>query len=199
MEMQINQELCAGCGVCLDACSVGAIHLVDHRAVIDSELCTQCEACLDACPNGAITSLLAPVRESSVVPLAEVKPGIVPVPIQVKTPEPAASTRSLATLAGSALAFLGREVAPRLVEVLVASLEHRLTSSATRATNSLPAISENTYHRNNLSHSSSLRSPFRVNKSHNFVNSPTGTHHAPRRHVRCRGKHIANRDRKRSL
>jgi len=183
----------------MDACSVGAIHMVDHRVVLDSELCTQCEACLDACPNGAITPLLVPVRESSVVPLTEVKPGIVPGSIQAKMPESAASTRSLATLAGSALAFLGREVAPRLVEVLVASLEHRLTSSAASAINSLPAISENTYPRNNLSRSSSLRSPFGVNKFHKSVNSPTGTHHAPRRHVRCRGRHIPNRDRKRSL
>jgi ferredoxin len=36
MVMQVDQELCAGCGVCVDACSTGAIHLVEQRAEIDN-------------------------------------------------------------------------------------------------------------------------------------------------------------------
>jgi ferredoxin len=37
MKMQVNQELCAGCGTCMDECPEGAIQLVDQKAVIDVE------------------------------------------------------------------------------------------------------------------------------------------------------------------
>jgi len=57
MTIKVNQELCAGCGVCVDACSVEAIQMVDYRAKIDDALCTQCGVCMDACPNGAINGM----------------------------------------------------------------------------------------------------------------------------------------------
>ena len=118
MVIQVNRELCTGCGVCLDACSVGAIQLTDQRAVIDAALCTQCEACADACPNGVIIALSIPARSAAIVALPAVESHLTP-------------ARSLAPLAGAALAFLGREVAPRLADVLIAALERRLARPAT--------------------------------------------------------------------
>lgn len=131
MIIQVNQELCAGCGVCVDACSVGAIQLVDQRAVIDEALCTQCEACIEACPDGAITALPIPARSTSIVALPAAESRMVPARDQTALPETAAPARGLASLAGAALAFLGREIAPRLADVLIAALERRLARPTT--------------------------------------------------------------------
>jgi NAD-dependent dihydropyrimidine dehydrogenase PreA subunit len=131
MVIQVNQELCTGCGVCVDACSVGAIQLVDQRAVFDDALCTACEACIEVCPNEAITtrSILEPSVSIVTLPAAESHPVLVR--DQVALPETATPARGLAPLAGAALAFLRSEVAPRLVDVLVTALERRLARPTT--------------------------------------------------------------------
>ncbi len=129
MSIQVNQELCIGCGVCIEACPVEAVRLVDHRAMIDDKLCTQCEACIDACPDGAIAALSAPARNATSVALPVAGSSLMDTPIQTTLPEDAAPAHSLAPLAWSALAYLGREVVPRLVDVLAAALESRLAAS----------------------------------------------------------------------
>lgn len=139
MVIQINQESCDGCGVCVEACSVGAIQLVDPQVMIDDALCTQCEACIDACPNGAITALSVPARSTSIMALPAAESRMVPARDQVALPEKAASARGLAPLAGAALTFLGREIAPRLTDVLIAALERRLARPTT--TSIAPAAS----------------------------------------------------------
>lgn len=127
MVIHVNQELCAGCGACVRICSAGAINLVDNRAVIDDARCTQCEACIDACPSMAITALAAPVYRIPITTLARAEsPGIC-ADVPGKMAKPASPARSLASLAGATLAFLGREAAPRLVGVLLSTLERRLT------------------------------------------------------------------------
>ncbi len=126
MIMRVNQELCTGCGTCVTACSNAAIYLVDHRAVIEEALCTQCQACLDACPNGAITTIAEPVRPVPIVVRPVAERGMIPAPSARPLPESAAPARSLAPLAGAALAFLSSEVAPRLIDVFIAALERRL-------------------------------------------------------------------------
>jgi Fe-S-cluster-containing dehydrogenase component len=137
MIIQVNQELCAGCGVCIDACSVGAIQLVDDWAVIDDALCTLCDACVDVCPNGAITAVSIPAHNAPIVALPAAESFMIPAPTQTSLPEPAAPARGLALLAGAAMAFLGREVAPRLADVLVAALERKLARPTTTATTML--------------------------------------------------------------
>ena len=131
MVIQVNQELCTGCGVCLDACSVGAIQLVDQRAVIDDALCTACEACIEACSNEAISTRSIPEPSVSIVTLPAAKAHPVPVWEKAALPEKAVPARGLVPLAGAALGFLGREVAPRLVDVVVNTLERRLARSTT--------------------------------------------------------------------
>jgi len=137
MVLQVNQEMCAGCGLCMEACPIGAIQLVDRRAEINDALCTQCEACVDACPNGAITTILEPAQ------LMPIVTETLTIPVPTRTPLPAAepSNRSLASIAGAALAFLGREFAPRLVDVLITTLEHRLERPTTTAVTPLPTSS----------------------------------------------------------
>jgi len=125
MIIRVNREICDGCGVCAEACSVEAIQLVEQQAVIDEELCTQCEACIAACPNGSIAALPIPVSSTSIVALPVVESRMIPALTQKTLPETATPTRGLAPLAGAALAFLGREVAPRLADVLITALERR--------------------------------------------------------------------------
>jgi len=52
--LDINKELCTGCGACVDACPFGALQLVDDLAVVDDQ-CTACGACLDVCPVEALS------------------------------------------------------------------------------------------------------------------------------------------------
>ncbi len=141
MILQVNQEFCSGCGVCADTCCVGAIQMVDQHAVIDEALCTQCEACIDACPNGAITALYvsASCMPVMVPPAAESRP--VPVQGEIVHPEMAMPARGLVPLAGAALAYLGREVGPRLIDVLITSLERRFAQPTTTAMTPLSSSS----------------------------------------------------------
>jgi NAD-dependent dihydropyrimidine dehydrogenase PreA subunit len=137
MLIQVNQELCAGCGACADVCPVGAIQLVDHRAQIDEALCTLCEACVDACIDCAIVAIPAPAHNTSIVTQPPAESSMVTAPTQTMLPETAIPSRGLASLAGVAVSYLGREVAPRLADLLIAALERRLTQPATTAPASL--------------------------------------------------------------
>jgi len=55
MAIKIDQDLCTGCGACVEACPVDAITLVDDKAQVDVEECVECEVCVDECPVEAIS------------------------------------------------------------------------------------------------------------------------------------------------
>lgn len=54
MAMKVDREQCIGCESCMAVCPVGAISMVDGKAVIDSETCISCGACVGECPVEAI-------------------------------------------------------------------------------------------------------------------------------------------------
>ncbi|MEW5914385.1 MAG: FAD-binding protein [Thermodesulfobacteriota bacterium] len=54
MVVIIDQELCTGCGECVEACPFEALSLENDKAQVN-DACTLCGACADICPTGAIT------------------------------------------------------------------------------------------------------------------------------------------------
>jgi NAD-dependent dihydropyrimidine dehydrogenase PreA subunit len=54
--IEINKELCDGCGQCLPACSEGALIIKNGRVVLREEsFCDGLGSCIGRCPNGALT------------------------------------------------------------------------------------------------------------------------------------------------
>lgn len=54
--VNINEELCDGCGLCIPECHEGALQIIDGKARLISDLfCDGLGACLGHCPQGAIT------------------------------------------------------------------------------------------------------------------------------------------------
>jgi len=54
--VEINEELCDGCGQCMPNCAEGALLIIDSKAKLISDIyCDGLGACLGNCPKGAIT------------------------------------------------------------------------------------------------------------------------------------------------
>ncbi|THB78069.1 MAG: 4Fe-4S ferredoxin, partial [Desulfobulbaceae bacterium] len=53
--IEINEDLCDGCGLCVPDCAEGSLKIVDGKAkLVADNLCDGLGACLGACPTGAL-------------------------------------------------------------------------------------------------------------------------------------------------
>ena len=111
----IDTERCTGCGACLEVCPTGALRLVEGKATIAPEICRGCEACLEACPEKAILAVHEPAPATQTAPAKAAR----------ITPSLAPATKALPWL-GAALAFVGRELVPRVAAALLDAAQRRV-------------------------------------------------------------------------
>ena len=53
--IEIDEELCDGCGLCVPSCAEGAIEIISGKAKLVKDIyCDGLGACLGECPNGAL-------------------------------------------------------------------------------------------------------------------------------------------------
>ncbi len=53
--IEINDELCNGCGQCVPDCAEGSLRIIDGKArLVADKLCDGLGACLGSCPTGAL-------------------------------------------------------------------------------------------------------------------------------------------------
>ncbi len=53
--VEVNRDLCEGCGECFKVCIYDSMKMIDGKAMIDLETCLGCGRCERKCPNHAIT------------------------------------------------------------------------------------------------------------------------------------------------
>jgi len=115
--VHIDRDRCTGCGACVEVCLPGALRLVEditgRYAEVDRALCRECQACLEVCPEEAMQVEAEPVIEGELVP---VEPRAVQVDVGLQEARPA--LRAVAWL-GPALAYVGREIVPRVAASLL--------------------------------------------------------------------------------
>ena len=124
--IQVEQALCAGCGVCVETCPKSAVFLYNGKALIDAALCDDCGACIDACPREALSQVVQPVLEQTRRPSlpAVIKPPLEVVPTGQKSP--ASWRRVVLPAVGGALSWVGREIVPRLATLAVDAFDAKL-------------------------------------------------------------------------
>ena len=55
LTVEVDPELCAGCGECLEVCVFNGMEMIDGKARINQNKCNGCGRCERICPNGAIS------------------------------------------------------------------------------------------------------------------------------------------------
>ncbi len=123
----VDDKRCTGCATCVKVCPTGAIAIVDDVATINQERCDACQTCVDFCPNGAILVVTEPVEEKAMLPSVQPRSRVAP----RRAASPTVPLRTqLVPLVGSALLYLGREVAPQLIPRLVNALDRRASKQS---------------------------------------------------------------------
>ncbi|MDD5745723.1 MAG: electron transfer flavoprotein subunit alpha [Candidatus Omnitrophica bacterium] len=83
MAIEVIENKCVGCTMCLRSCPFGAIEMVNNVAVINPDKCVQCGACVDSCKFDAIflrkhEDVVAPIEDfQDVWVFAEQKKGVI--------------------------------------------------------------------------------------------------------------------------
>jgi ferredoxin len=71
---EINENMCEGCGTCVEKCPIEALSLIDGKSHIDESKCIGCGVCVLQCPEKAIKLQKTGLRRVFIpVPKVEVK------------------------------------------------------------------------------------------------------------------------------
>jgi UDP-glucose 4-epimerase len=55
LTVEVNPDVCVGCGDCLEVCVFKGMEMIDDKAVVNQNRCLGCGRCEMACPNEAIS------------------------------------------------------------------------------------------------------------------------------------------------
>ncbi|MHA1689052.1 MAG: ATP-binding protein [Promethearchaeota archaeon] len=73
-QAEITQELCIGCGTCVEHCHMGVIELNDdNKAEITGDYCIGCGTCAHFCPENAIVLRKLPEMKVVKIPPPRLK------------------------------------------------------------------------------------------------------------------------------
>jgi ferredoxin len=59
---RVDEDLCSGCGVCVDHCQFGAAQLIGGWHAVDHTRCMGCGVCVGKCENGALSLVRDPSK-----------------------------------------------------------------------------------------------------------------------------------------
>jgi ferredoxin len=133
MSVYIDEEMCTGCGTCVDACPEEAIQLMVMKASVDQEKCTGCGQCVDECPSGAISL----IPEASVT-VPQIYPAIRD---EGGHGEIITATSQPTSMKKAALSILMGRLLPGFADILISSLKQRLLYPANTSTGVQPSAS----------------------------------------------------------
>lgn len=107
--IQIDEDKCDGCALCVNACHEGAIGLVDGKAkLLRDDYCDGLGNCLPACPTGAITFT---EREAAAYDEVAVKANMAAA-AAAQTPQNHAHAHAMGGCPGSRAMAIDRAAAP---------------------------------------------------------------------------------------
>lgn len=65
---EVDNEVCIGCGTCVEDCPIEALRLSDDKVILDKNLCLGCGLCISSCPNDAISLRSTEFRDVFIPP-----------------------------------------------------------------------------------------------------------------------------------
>ncbi len=68
---KVDDDLCVGCELCIDACQFDALVMQDMIAVVDESRCVGCGVCTLECLDEAMVLVRRPEEEILAVPVSE--------------------------------------------------------------------------------------------------------------------------------
>ncbi|MDF1615405.1 ATP-binding protein [Desulfurivibrio dismutans] len=108
--IEIDENLCDGCGQCVPDCAEGALEIIDGKArLVAEKYCDGLGACLGACPTGALKVI---ERQADDFDEAAVEELLAAKKVQAEAPAPAAADTMACGCASSHIQSFGPATSP---------------------------------------------------------------------------------------